>query len=351
MAINDRHVQGEGEVECHAAGDLAGLRLSAHTPWRNRVIKAESFCGRFQPDIVSLQFVSYGYSEKGFVWRLARHLRAVTGNLPLHIMFHELWIGSEESASWKSRLIGAVQRYNIRKLIATLRPKLVTTSTNVYVQMLKSVGVQSSILPLFGNIPVSTRSDVLESTLRVGDIDPFSIGARDNWLVGVLFGTIYPNWHPAELLDALVKKAAIMKKRLWLLGVGKLGHQGEVIWDHMAQQYGGKIKLTRFGQLPEEHVSMCLQMADFGIATTSWQRIGKSGAAAAMVDHGLPVIIPCDDWKLRGGLSDEQKVNPLLHRFSPSLLAHDRLCLQKFQPMPRLPHVAVELLEYLRECV
>jgi len=64
-------------------------------------------------------------------------------------------------------------------------------------------------------------------------------------------------------------------------------------------------------------VSQLLHAADFGIAAHPWALIGKSGAATAMLEHGLPVLVPRDDWTLRGGLADRgPAADPLLQRLS-----------------------------------
>ena len=44
------------------------------------------------------------------------------------------------------------------------------------------------------------------------------------------------------------------------------------------------------GRLPVEKLSRELQAASCGVATTPYDALGKSGAAAAMLEHGLPVI-------------------------------------------------------------
>jgi hypothetical protein len=47
----------------------------------------------------------------------------------------------------------------------------------------------------------------------------------------------------------------------------------------------------RLGELEESDVSRALHSADFGIAVSPLEIIDKSGAAAAMREHGLPVIV------------------------------------------------------------
>ena len=52
--------------------------------------------------------------------------------------------------------------------------------------------------------------------------------------------------------------------------------------------------------------------ADLGIASHPWALIGKSGAAAAMLEHGLPVLVPRDDWRLRGASTSSANATDVL---------------------------------------
>jgi hypothetical protein len=45
------------------------------------------------------------------------------------------------------------------------------------------------------------------------------------------------------------------------------------------------------GELPTVLISSYLQSADFGIATSPLSLIQKSGSVAAMLEHGLPVVV------------------------------------------------------------
>jgi hypothetical protein len=46
-------------------------------------------------------------------------------------------------------------------------------------------------------------------------------------------------------------------------------------------------------------VSGLLQAADIGMPTTDWLLLGKSGAAAAMREHGLPLLMVRNTQRLR----------------------------------------------------
>ena len=52
------------------------------------------------------------------------------------------------------------------------------------------------------------------------------------------------------------------------------------------------MQFSQLGFLPSSEISIQLQQADFGITTTPSHLLGKSGSVAAMLAHGLSVIVP-----------------------------------------------------------
>ena len=56
----------------------------------------------------------------------------------------------------------------------------------------------------------------------------------------------------------------------------------------MFNKFGFSVIQT--GELPSEKISLEFQEGHLGICTTPYDIIGKSGATAAMLEHGLPVL-------------------------------------------------------------
>jgi hypothetical protein len=84
-------------------------------------------------------------------------------------------------------------------------------------------------------------------------------------------------------------------------------------------------------------VSAFFQSIDFGIALTPWKLIGKSASSAAMLEHGVPVIVSRDD--VEYGIVTEAPTNPLLYRLGTDL--PDWLRIVRRQPArSRLPEMA-----------
>jgi hypothetical protein len=73
--------------------------------------------------------------------------------------------------------------------------------------------------------------------------------------------------------------------------VGNIGEYGSILWDSLASSSYPAFTFSRLGELPAGRVSEQLQNADFGIAVVPSALVGKSSSVAAMISHGLPVII------------------------------------------------------------
>ena len=301
VALNDRFVESVVEGE-QMAGTKAMrvLRLPANQPWKMRLPVAGAFLDRFQPDWVSLQLVAYGYHPKGLIYGLAGWLKRLLGTRKLHLMAHELWIGEAVGSPLKHRLVGALQCHLIRRLVRTLAPAVMHTSNPAYVAMLGRCGIEAQILPLFGNIEVQAdrRTDETARMFHTHGID-LSTPKRDAFWVGAIFGAIHPEWNPAPFFDELAIAAERDGKTVVIVGIGRFGTAGDGVWADTVRADEGRFRFVLLGPQPPETISCLLQAVDFGISTTPWALFGKSGTGAAMLDHGLPVIVTRDDWHPR----------------------------------------------------
>src|SRR5580658_8592732 len=114
VALNDPHVAAPVESEeCSDGPPIAILRLPSAMAWSKRIELAQAFKAQQPPEWISLQFVSYAFDPKGLVRNLPRHLQPLVAGSHLHIMFHELWIGSDSSEPLKDRVVGQIQRFYI----------------------------------------------------------------------------------------------------------------------------------------------------------------------------------------------------------------------------------------------
>jgi hypothetical protein len=296
---------------------------------------------------VSLQFVCYGFHPKGLTFDLARHVAPLFRIASGHVMLHELWIGESTGYGLKDRFIGAWQRRGVISLLRTLRPAVIHTSNPVYRELLRRNGLSALELPLPGNVPVvKPEGGGLETMLRRHGL-PWNSSDRDNWWVAGIFGTIHPQWSPIRFLDGLCTLARERKKRLLFLHFGRTPKDGTDAWLKLAEKFSDRGNFLVLGPQEETFLSTALQALDFGIATSPWALIGKSGSAATMLDHGLPVAVPDDDWQLRRGPTPEPTVDPLLFRADDFLEALRVGSLARRAPHSRLASIAEQFLRDL----
>ena len=128
------------EVVAAQLDEVAGARIVA------RRVEAA-------PELVSVQFVPYSFHPAGLSFALPQVLRAIFGQTPVQIMFHELWIGTEIGSRFKTRMVGFCQRKIIETVVNKLACRVIHTSNLVYTQLLSRYGITAKHLPLFGSFP------------------------------------------------------------------------------------------------------------------------------------------------------------------------------------------------------
>ena len=338
VAIADRY-SADSKI-AHDQHGIETLRLPVTMPWKARIRTATKFLRQTPPDWVSLQFVPYSFQKKGFAGALVRGIPQLVDRSRLHVMLHEIWI--DGSASWRKRLVSAVQRRAILSLAR--RPHAVIhTSNGTYQHELRAHGVAARVLPLFGSIPIA-RSDAtpwLAPLLDAAGCEALS-RARGDWWLFTLFGTLHPIWPPLPLLEDLRAAAAAANKRIAIVSVGRLG-AGERLWADLASTYASSIPMLRLGEQPAERISELLQTVDFGIATTPLALIGKSATVAAMFDHGLPVVVNREDCCWQAANLTDARETALVIRLGGDLGAQLRQA-RHLPPVWRLPDVATQWL-------
>ena len=324
-------------------GIVSGLRLPAKDSWPQRLRRAMSFCEGFAPDWVSWQIVLYGFNRRGLSFGLGRRLREISGNYKTEIMFHEIWIGEAEESSSKHRIIGKAQKLIIKDLLKKLRPLVVHTHMPLYQHLLGRLGYPVTILPLFGNITLSPhpRTEWLKEKWPEGGLH-FHAADRDSWWIFVVFGTLHPEWDGEDFRRGASEAARQAGKKCLLISIGRPGGAGERMLRGLRQHEGNDWRVLSLGQQSEEDISQCLQMADFGVSAVQPENIFKSGTAAAMSEHGLPIIVTrpvshypnCPPEKLFAGMG-----NVVMH--------FDLKGLKKSEPRSLLPPVAGQFIEDL----
>ena len=266
--------------------ELPVRRLSSRLSWsiRTDLLKAE--IKKLNPDWISFHYVPYAYHSKGIPNSLFRCLGSVISDAKWHIMAHELWVDPNTSLS--NRLLCSVQQWIALRLFSKLQPRIFHVSNHGYQSILSSFGIETRILPLFSNIPF---------TLNISPVNHLP----GQWTF-VFFGSINRDWKPEPLLGQIeIARISHGIESCQFISVGNLGDYGTQLWDSLHALNYSSFSYTRLGELSSDLVSEQLQHADFGIAVMPSLLVGKSGSVAAMLSHGLPVIISrlsrnCDLW-------------------------------------------------------
>jgi hypothetical protein len=284
IALADQFLTEEySTIQSTEAGDFPVLRLPAAWPASWRFGRAQLRVTEFDPEWVSLQFVPFSFHPKGLPFLLGRQLASLGAGRSWHFMFHELWVGMDEDSTSKFIWWGRVQRLLIKGLLKRLRPKVIHTQTPLYHSHLARLGFKSELLPLFANISnsqqqVELTADAPHSAEGVGL---------------VAFGTIHPGARIAELAHDAAQYAAEHAVPVSLTLVGRGGEE-QARWADTWQAAGLPVHVL--GEQTPDQISAALRAATLGVTTTVLALIGKSGTAAAMQEHGLPVLSIAHPW-------------------------------------------------------
>ncbi|QEG01047.1 hypothetical protein Mal15_51230 [Stieleria maiorica] len=257
-------------------GDDVGLRvLRFHSSlsWGERIGSVREFLRTQSPDVVSLQFVPYSFHPKGIPFRLARRLQSIGGDLRWHLMCHELWVGLGSSPPFRHRLLGAIQRRILASMIARLRPCRVDSHASPYIELLGKFTQHVGRVPLFGNIPV----------------EPQQVPRDDSGPIRFCyFGSVHDGWGIEDAAGLLHRIAAPNGRTPQICAIGSGGAGAAAAWQRFRT---AGVPVEEHGRCDEPKVSALLQSCDFGLSASSPDLIEKSGAAAAMFEHGLPVVV------------------------------------------------------------
>lgn len=287
LAIADRHV---GAPTAPAA-DI--LRLPAAMPAADRHRLAAAALARWSPDWCSLQFVCWSHGWRGVVTAEAGRLRRLLAGRPLHIMFHEPWLTGDFEVTpsparrWARAALGLAQKRGMARLARLLRPRIVHTSNAVYRRMLDQIGVAAGLLPIFGNIPLAPNIAWTDlRTLVHGRAGLVLPTARADVLLAGVFGAV--RRVPVQPALQAVATAAGARRAV-LLSLGDAGPRGREMLATWAHDVPG-LHCALVGPLDPALLSACFDQLDLGVNLHPAQVIGRSGAAAALLEHGVPLI-------------------------------------------------------------
>jgi len=225
-------------------------------------------------DLYSIQFAPYAYADNGMPKTILNFLAKELCNKNFHLNFHEIWVGAYPRANWKERGFGWLQKNIILGFIKKCKPAWITSSNAAALDRFKRQCIPVKFLYLFGNIPYSVASKVRTT----GQI-----------LKVAFFGTPYPDFPYDKLGDFFSTLSITCGKKFEIILIGRQREGAGS--DHLYSVCKkNDFLIQRTGELSTDLISEQLQECSLGVSTTPYDVIGKSGATAAMLEHGLPVL-------------------------------------------------------------
>jgi hypothetical protein len=317
IALADPFIDHVVELQPEHSG-ITVLRLPK-TLWQARQLQAVQVAlDSFAPDWVSLQLVVYAYDNRGLLRDMGQLLRRLSGSAHRHVMFHELWIGTALQCGIKERLVGWIQKRLLLRALKQWQPQLMHTSNPVYRQLLQRDGLYALPLRVPGSIVIQDISHRDARSALVARLGLNPEQGQPLLLAGV-FGAVHPEWADTVVLRRLQTSCATQGRQLVLLHMGRAGVAGSALWQQLSSALAGIVQLHSLGELPSPELSVVLRGLDTGLATTPWALAGKSSTIAAMLEHGVPVLVTRHDSQLRGQRTPEPDSHPLLMRYVDAL--------------------------------
>ena len=322
-----------GEVKVNA------LHIPEAVSWNERGDAFRNFLAEQRPDFVIIRFIPYSLNPKGIVWKAANSLPKLLQDKSVLWLVDEIWLG-EGPTSWKHRLVGLLQRYSILRLLQATPKRLVFTNNHFNTKALQQRGVAAKTLRLFGNIPV-VESDCGAWLFREFEKAglPITPANRSQWLVLGIFGVFHSDWDPDSFLSELKEQAARHGRQVCIVGVGSL-RSYEAHWEKVSKKWTASFRFVHLGCRRESEVSQFLQSVDFGLTTNPCYLVGKSGTCMAMLDHGLPILVPRIT-----SYDDPAEFPPHLVLRCGNRIGNEVFATRDaFPPDPRLPRAVDELI-------
>ncbi len=300
LALNDRYVDAITETVISENGcSIFSVRIPQSFSSFDRYINAAAILKKWQPDLVNLQFVCYGFNRRGLVWRELLWVPLLLAPYRRVLMMHELWIGIGACRPLKTFILGNIQRLIVLALIRRIKPFALYTTNAFYQATLARCKLTSKVLPLFGSIPVASVSAawLAQEIYQKCDID-ICFERDDFWIFGV-FGEISRSWPASEIFEKIATLSDDNQKSPLIIFFGRSDHVSEFLssWKIKFQ----KITFLSIGERPKNEISELFNSINFGLTSYPYEFLGKSSAAVAMLEHGVPIICSYGDYKLKIG--------------------------------------------------
>lgn len=349
VAERDAAVIGPNAVN----GDRDGvpvLRLPAALSSEQRARSIADALDAFAPDWVIVEFVCWGFADRGVLDPpLSAFIAALSGRR-VAIYCHELWLGLERGATLRHRWWGRRQREAILRFLKQLRPALVMTSNAAYSSVLQRYGWTAWIVPLFSNIPLQREGSAKFLSLLEQRAGRPLWSSRGDVVMVAAFGSLYPEWQPQAALHWMAEEARRRNRNVVLITAGRPSARDEAVIAQVAREVRSSATVVSLGEVSADVASGLLQTADVGLPSSDWLLLDKSGVAAAMTAHGLPMLIVRNSVSFRDVHDLVVTHEPSVFRFDAGAPPDfDRLAKARAHAVDTLPQITRQLVRALED--
>lgn len=278
IALHDKHIESiEKGTQIDQDTVIPVLRLPACITWKKRVKGAKKYIEHVDPEWLSLQYVPFGFHNKGLPFFLGKRLAKIGKERMWHIMFHELWVGMNHNPLLKLKIWGYMQKKIVISLCKSLCPKVTHTHSALYRRELSTI-TSTVILPLFSNISCKQH---------------ISINRNKEFFNALIFGGIHYGAPIEKFVIDFKKYTSSINRRGKLIFIGNNGNELRK-WIEVCKFK--EVETEVYGQLSSNKISQILCQADLGVSTTPFWLNEKSGVVAAYKEHQLKTLCVAREW-------------------------------------------------------
>ncbi|HYC64564.1 MAG TPA: hypothetical protein VEC14_07530, partial [Reyranellaceae bacterium] len=248
LALSDSRVT-DGPLRAQQSDDgvdIETLRMPGNIPFPERVVLGRRFIDEIGARHALFGFAPYQFDMRGVVSRALVELPEMVRGLTSSILFHETWIGEEETSGLWTRLVGFTQRRLIQMLVHDLKPVASYSTNPLYRRMLDAYDIRTDMVPHCGNVPVQeTNADSwLPQALAEAGVKVGPNGLKDFYLVG-MFGSLYEQLELPRLLPIFDTVARRKGRKPLIVNIGIIGGRPE--WKQWQRVYGPDYGLVDLG--------------------------------------------------------------------------------------------------------
>ena len=279
VSINDKYVTALSESSIKSDNrKLKLFRIPSFLPDAEKFKLLQEQVIHFDAHWVSVQYVPYSFNNYGLPFFLSKALITVLIDRKVHFMFHETWVGASKPAKWKLLFTAFLQKRLIKEMVQSLKPLVVHVSFPENFNRLQKLRLPVKSLPLFSNIPVTSKLlNDEKGVIRVGIFSQFEINKPIMLFLEQLNKQVLDEGSSLEIFMMGVAQPLAAKFKIEMQ-------------EHTSLR---NIKVVNAGYLDTVELSTALKNCTIGLTSVPRHALGKSGSVAAFLSHGIAVAAPC----------------------------------------------------------